>query len=95
MLPKRTSRGGGGKAAFATSLCQSPISIACLVQYLSRCHDAEFYRSQLAAKMVLNAAERGGIVTLAEIAVRRALHGKPEPPQEPRRKRAKAYKVVH
>jgi hypothetical protein len=42
---------------------------------------------------MLLSAERGGIVMLAEIAMRRALHGKPTLP-EPRRKRAKAYQVV-
>jgi hypothetical protein len=49
---------------------------------------------QLAAEMLLGAAERGGIVMLAEIAVRRALHGKPKPP-EPRRKAAKKYRIVN
>jgi hypothetical protein len=50
---------------------------------------------QLAAQMLLSAAERGGIVMLAEIAVRRALHGKPKgPPPEPRRRSARAYKLI-
>ena len=35
---------------------------------------------QLAAEMLLNAAERGGMIMLAEIAIKRALHGKPELP---------------
>jgi hypothetical protein len=48
---------------------------------------------QLAAEMLLSAAERGGIVMMAEIAMRRAL-GKPELPPVPRRKRAKAYILV-
>jgi hypothetical protein len=48
---------------------------------------------QLAAEMLLNAAERGGIVMLAEISMRRALHGKPELP-EARRKRAKTFRIV-
>jgi hypothetical protein len=46
---------------------------------------------QLAAEMLLNAAERGGLVMLAEIAMRRAFDADGEPPKpEPRRKRAKA-----
>jgi hypothetical protein len=41
--------------------------------------------------MLLNAAERGGLVMLAEIAMRRAFDADGEPPKpEPRRKRAKA-----
>jgi hypothetical protein len=49
---------------------------------------------QLAAEMLLGAAERGGMVMLAETAMRRALRGKPEPPPEPVRKPAKKYRVV-
>jgi hypothetical protein len=48
---------------------------------------------QLAAEMLLNAAERGGIVMLAEIAMRRALNGK-STIAEPRRKVAKKYRIV-
>jgi DNA-binding transcriptional LysR family regulator len=40
---------------------------------------------QVAAEMLLNAAERGGITMMAEMAVRRALHGQPTMP-EPRRR---------
>ena len=47
---------------------------------------------QLAAEMLLNAAERGGMVMLAEIAMRCALQ--PEKPPEPVRKRDKKYRVV-
>jgi hypothetical protein len=45
--------------------------------------------------MLMQAAEDGAPVKLAEIAMRRALNvdGKPGPP-EPRRKRAKKYRIV-
>jgi len=50
---------------------------------------------QTAAGELLTAAERGGIVMLAEIAMRQALgHGKPEPPRTPRKKAAKKYRIV-
>jgi len=50
---------------------------------------------QTAAGELLTAAERGGIVMLAEIAMRQALgHGKPEPPRAPRKKAAKKYRIV-
>jgi hypothetical protein len=46
---------------------------------------------QLAAQLLLSAAESGGIVMMAETAMRRVLgHG----PPEPHRKRAKVYRVV-
>ena len=46
---------------------------------------------QLAAEMLLNAAERGGMVMLAEMAMRRAFNADGVPPKpEPRCKRAKA-----
>jgi hypothetical protein len=49
---------------------------------------------QTAAELLLSAAERGGIVMLADIAMRKALHGsKPEPP-EPRGKAVKKYRIV-
>jgi hypothetical protein len=50
---------------------------------------------RLAAAMLVQAAEDGAPVMLAEIAMRRALNvdGKPGPP-EPRRKRAKKYRIV-
>jgi hypothetical protein len=50
---------------------------------------------QTAMSCLIDAADSGGILMLAEIAMRQALaHGKPEPPAEPRRKRVKAYKVI-
>ena len=40
-------------------------------------------------------AERGGIVMLADIAMRLALrHGHKNPPPAPRKKRAKSYRIV-
>jgi hypothetical protein len=46
-------------------------------------------------QMLIDAADRGGIVMLARIAMLRALnHGKPAPATTPRRKRAKSYRVV-
>jgi hypothetical protein len=50
---------------------------------------------QLAMKCLMDAAERGGIVLMARIAMLQALnHAKPVPPTEPRRKRAKAFRLV-
>jgi hypothetical protein len=50
---------------------------------------------ELATGLLLCAAESGGILMMAEIAVRRAIgHGQPKPAPELRRKRAKAYKVL-
>ncbi|MEH2569867.1 hypothetical protein [Bradyrhizobium sp. AZCC 2289] len=50
---------------------------------------------QLAMQMLIDAADRGGIVMLAQIAMMRALnHGKPDPANTPRSKRAKAYRIV-
>lgn len=47
-----------------------------------------------ATSHLLSAAEHGGIVMLAEIAMREALsHGR-APPPAPRKKRAKSYRVV-
>jgi hypothetical protein len=50
---------------------------------------------RLPAAMLMQTAEDGAPVMLAEIAMRRALNadGNPEPP-EPRRKRAKKYRIV-
>ncbi|WMT78847.1 hypothetical protein [Bradyrhizobium sp. Ash2021] len=47
-------------------------------------------------QMLIDAADRGGIVMLAHVAVLRALnHGKPDPATPPpRHKRAKAYRVI-
>jgi hypothetical protein len=50
---------------------------------------------QLAAQLLLSAAEQGGILMIAEIAMRQALaHGIPKAEPEPRRKRAKSYRVI-
>jgi len=50
---------------------------------------------RLAAAMLMQAADEGGIVMLADIAMRRALNADGIPVQpEPRRKRAKTYRVV-
>ena len=49
---------------------------------------------QTAAGELLSAAERSGILMLAEIAMRRALaHGRSEPPP-PRKKAAKKYRII-
>ena len=50
---------------------------------------------RLPAAMLMQTAEDGAPVMLAEIAMRRALNadGEPEPPT-PRRKRAKKYRIV-
>ena len=49
---------------------------------------------QLAMRCLIDAAG-GGIVMLAEIAMRKALaHGKPKAAAEPRPKRAKAYRLL-
>ena len=48
-----------------------------------------------AARELVIAAERGGIVMLAEIAMRQALaHGRPKPPPAPRKRATKNYKLV-
>jgi hypothetical protein len=50
---------------------------------------------QTAARELLIAAERGGIVMLAEIAMRQALdHGRERPPPAPQKKPAKSYRIV-
>jgi len=49
---------------------------------------------QTAAHELITAAERGGILMLAEIATRQALAHGPKPAPAPRRKRAKAYRIV-
>jgi len=50
---------------------------------------------QTAAGELLTAAEQGGIVMLAEIAMRRAInHGREPPAQAPRRKAAKRYRIL-
>jgi hypothetical protein len=46
-------------------------------------------------KMLIDAANRAGIVMLARIAVLRALnHDEPDPSVAPRRKRVKLYRLV-
>jgi hypothetical protein len=57
---------------------------------------AQVSRSMLSAGHVIRrCAERGGIVTLAEIAMRQALdHGRPKPVPAPRKKTANKYKVI-
>jgi hypothetical protein len=66
-------------------------------EYIAALSKAEHDRPEwrLAAAMLMQAAEDGAPVMLAEIAMRRALNvdGKPEPP-EPRRKRAKTRRIV-
>jgi hypothetical protein len=48
-----------------------------------------------AVEVLISAAENGGIVTMARIAMLRALnHGDPDPAPTPRRKRAKRYRIV-
>jgi hypothetical protein len=56
-------------------------------------HDRPEWR--LAATMLMQAAEDGAPVMLADIAMRRALNidGKPRP-SEPRRKKAKKFRIV-
>jgi hypothetical protein len=50
---------------------------------------------QTAADELMMAAERGGILMLAEIAMHQALaHGPPTPAPAPRTKAAKKYKIV-
>jgi hypothetical protein len=50
---------------------------------------------QIATQHLMAAAERGGIVMLADIALRQALtHQRPRPERAPRKKPAKRYKVI-
>jgi hypothetical protein len=50
---------------------------------------------QAAAHELIMAAERGGILMLAEIAMRQALaHGRPKLTPSPRKKKAKKYRIV-
>jgi hypothetical protein len=50
---------------------------------------------QTAARELMMAAERGGIVMMAWIAMRQALAaGKPTPSAEPRKKAAKKFRVI-
>jgi hypothetical protein len=50
---------------------------------------------QTAPHELIMAAERGGILMLAGIAMRQALaHGRPPPARAPRRKTAKKYRII-
>lgn len=56
-------------------------------------HDRPEWRT--AMEVLLLVAERGGPTMMARIGIMRALnHGKPPPNAEPRRKKAKAYRVI-
>jgi hypothetical protein len=57
--------------------------------------EAEREHWQVAMEVLIFAAEKGGIVMMARIAMLRALnHGDPDPAPAPRRKRAKRYRIV-
>jgi hypothetical protein len=57
--------------------------------------EAEREHWQIAMEFLISAAEKGGIVMMARIAMSRALnHGDPDPAPAPRRKRAKRYRIV-
>jgi hypothetical protein len=57
--------------------------------------EAEREHWQVAMECLISAAEKGGIVMMARIAILRALnHGEPDPAPAPRRMRAKAYRIV-
>jgi hypothetical protein len=57
--------------------------------------EAEREHWQIAMEFLISAAEKGGIVMMARIAMLRALnHGDPDPAPAPRRKRAKRYRIV-
>jgi hypothetical protein len=56
-------------------------------------HDQEHW--QTAMRVLLEAAEQGGIVMMADIAMRQALaHGKPRPLAAVRKKAVKKYTIV-
>jgi hypothetical protein len=57
--------------------------------------EAECEHWQIAMEFLISAAEHGGIVMMARIAMLRALNtGKPDPEITPPRKRAKRYSIV-
>jgi hypothetical protein len=70
-----------------------PFSMACLVQYLSRCHDAESPRHSNWRRRCCCPPPSAAALSCWPRLRCGALHGKPTLP-EPRRKRAKAYQVV-
>ena len=57
--------------------------------------EAEREHWQVAMEVLIFAAEKGGIVMMARIAMLRALdHGDPDPAPAPHRKRAMRYRIV-
>jgi hypothetical protein len=57
--------------------------------------EAEREHWQVAMEVLISAAEKGGIVMMARIAMLRASnHGDPDPAPSPRRKRAKRHRIV-
>jgi hypothetical protein len=65
--------------------------------YVTALSEADQAKShwQTAAHELMMAAERGGILMLAEIAMRQALaHGGPNPTPAPRKKAVKKYRLV-
>jgi hypothetical protein len=57
--------------------------------------EAEREHWQIAMEFLISAAEKGGIIMMARIAMLRALNaGKPDPEITQRRKRAKRYRIV-
>ena len=57
--------------------------------------EAEREHWQVAMECLISAAEKGGIVMMARIAMLKALnHGHPDPAPAPRRKRAKRYRII-
>jgi hypothetical protein len=57
--------------------------------------EAEREHWQIAMECLISAAENGGIVMMADIAMLTALNtGKPDPEIIPRRKRAKRYRII-
>jgi hypothetical protein len=49
---------------------------------------------QIAVRHLMLAAERGGIMMLAQIAMLKAIHHGKEPEPPPRRKRAKTHRII-
>lgn len=64
------------------------------IQQLTKAEQAKPHW-QTATSILIGAAEGRDFVMHARIAVLKAIsHGRPEPPAEPRRKRAKAFKII-